>query len=166
MLAGDEFYITDHLVGGKKVLPGVAYLEIAYVAGEIAGEAKVAKLTDIVWASPVIVDDGRKEINIGLYPAEDKVEFEVSSASGCDKVIHCQGRILFEDSDDSKAAIERVDVDAVHERCKVHIAGNDYYRDLNGNVLYFGESFRSIQDIYYNKSEAISKLRIIIESIP
>lgn len=51
------FFLEDHRVQGKCVLPGVAYLEMARVASELATKEKVVRIANVVWASPIIVDD-------------------------------------------------------------------------------------------------------------
>ncbi|MFD2426622.1 hypothetical protein ACFSUI_24250 [Ralstonia solanacearum] len=57
---GDEFFLRDHRVHGDKVLPGVAYLEMAREAvsrslGE-AAPAGVLTLRNLVWSQPVTIE--------------------------------------------------------------------------------------------------------------
>jgi len=76
----EEFYLTDHQVNSRRVLPGVVYLEMAVTAGNLANrKSKVRKLTNIVWARPITVSDQHKPVQISLYPTPSEVEFEVST---------------------------------------------------------------------------------------
>ena len=52
-LTGEEFFLRDHVVGGEPVLPGVAYLEIARLAGELTTGTPVRGVDGLVWAAPV-----------------------------------------------------------------------------------------------------------------
>src|SRR5436190_1503955 len=55
-LTGDEFFLADHRVKGQKVLPGVAYLEMARAAVEQAWprpDSVVLELHNTVWAQPI-----------------------------------------------------------------------------------------------------------------
>src|SRR5260370_13614108 len=61
---GDEFFLADHQVAAhgrasQKVLPGVAYLEMARVAIEQAWpahpESALLELHNTVWAKPIVI---------------------------------------------------------------------------------------------------------------
>jgi acyl transferase domain-containing protein len=66
VLTGNEYYLRDHVVGGEKVLPGVAYLEMVRLAGDLAGGgSKVRRIEDVVWMQPVRMDVGNVELYVG-----------------------------------------------------------------------------------------------------
>nr|WGD86784.1 polyketide synthase dehydratase domain-containing protein [Bacillus subtilis] len=47
VFTGDEFFLRDHVVRGKPVLPGVAYLEMAYAAiNQAAGSEIGTKMSE------------------------------------------------------------------------------------------------------------------------
>ncbi|MCP5053150.1 MAG: hypothetical protein GY940_38640, partial [bacterium] len=57
---GKEFFLKDHQVKGQKVLPGVAYLEMAREAvkrasREFSNGNRGIRLKNIVWARPIVV---------------------------------------------------------------------------------------------------------------
>lgn len=54
-LTGAEPFLTDHVIMGKKTLPGVAYLEIAQQAGTILTQSSII-LRKIVWLKPMIIE--------------------------------------------------------------------------------------------------------------
>src|SRR6267154_550487 len=71
---GEEFFLTDHQVRaeghtGQKVLPGVAYLEMARAAigqaAPVRPESMVLELRNSVWVQPIVVSESR-QINIAL----------------------------------------------------------------------------------------------------
>ena len=103
---GEEFFLKDHQVNinGQqriKILPGVAYLEMARVAVEQAlptlANSSVLELQDIVWMQPVVVPDN-KEVNIALWPDDNNgIDFEIysqgqSTEGGLHETIHCRGK--------------------------------------------------------------------------
>ena len=55
IFTGREFFLSDHVIHGVKVLPGVAYLEMARAAGKFAIGSKIFGLKNIVWAKPIQV---------------------------------------------------------------------------------------------------------------
>ena len=71
---GEEFFLVDHQVrvnghSGQKVLPGVAYLEMARAAIERAApgqpESSVLELRNTIWLKPVIVAE-HKQVSVAL----------------------------------------------------------------------------------------------------
>lgn len=45
ILNGDEFFLADHIVRNKRVLPGAAYLEMARAAAELVAAPLAAEYT-------------------------------------------------------------------------------------------------------------------------
>ena len=97
---GDEFYLADHQVrtdgsSQVKVLPGVAYLEMARVAIEQAWtaphESMTLQLQNIVWVQPMVVSES-KHVTVLLVPDEKgNTDFEINSANEGDETVHCKG---------------------------------------------------------------------------
>ncbi|MBV7338426.1 polyketide synthase dehydratase domain-containing protein [Chloroflexi bacterium TSY] len=69
---GNEFFLRDHQVQGESVLPGVAYLEMARAATEMAvKDGRATQLKDVVWIRPLVVQDEPQDVQLGLYPEEN-----------------------------------------------------------------------------------------------
>ena len=162
-LTGDEFYVEDHIVAGQKVLPGVAYLEMARAAGEIAGERKVKKVKNIVWARPVTVEETPQKVHISLYPNQDVVEYEVITNGGNNqRVVHARGKLVYEDQADSRPETEVIDIEAIKTRCEDKMAGAECYQLFQTKGLAYGPSFQAVQMVAGNETEAISFLKLPI----
>ena len=78
--SGQEFYFRDHVVGTQKVLPGVAFLEMAKVAGELSGSEKVHVIRNVIWERPLIAGSDPEEIQISLTPVKNAVRFSVKTS--------------------------------------------------------------------------------------
>ncbi|MGA1790296.1 MAG: thioester reductase domain-containing protein [bacterium] len=161
MLTGDEFYLKDHIVGGQKVLPGVAYIEMARAASEIAGERKVQKIKNTVWLQPIASADGSQKVHISLYPKQDTVEYKISTnADAHQKVIHAQGKVIFAPETNSQSQAEAVDIEAIKKRCSDMKESVECYRLFQKRGLKYGPSFQPIQKLWSNATEALSLLRL------
>ncbi|RKZ54148.1 MAG: non-ribosomal peptide synthetase, partial [Candidatus Parabeggiatoa sp. nov. 2] len=115
-LTGEEFYLSDHVVGSQKILPGVAYLEMARAGGELAGEQPVMRLTNIVWARPITVSERAVPVNLSLYPDQQQVEFEVSTLDdNQQKQVHAQGKLTYEST--AVRDSETVEIETIQNRC-------------------------------------------------
>ncbi len=118
VFTGEEPFLRDHVIKGRKVLPASAYMEMARAAIEKASVAcgQAVLLEDMVWQQPFIADDGPKEINISLYPEDDgSMEYIVYGNSGASKeeIIYCRGTGRI--TNKSKEA-ERIDMESVRKR--------------------------------------------------
>jgi acyl transferase domain-containing protein len=161
---GNEYFLADHIVDGKKILPGVAYVEMALNAAEIAGEMKVKKIKDIEWIESMEMPRNNNEscntdVNIQLYPTEHKmIHYEVSTiAENNSKVIHSEGTVEYVEDDENKQD-EWMDIEKVKERCSHKSSKNDCYKQLRNKGFDYGDGFQIIQQLCHNKEESLSYL--------
>lgn len=160
IVSGQEFYMENHKVFGKKTLPGVVYLEMARAAAEIAAERNIRSLEDVTWIKPFCLDERDKEIEISLLPNENGSLFEIYSASDNDKkVVHCRGNILFEEKDIQKKNVF-LDIEKIQSRL-VKISDIDAcYEFYAGTGVIHGTDMRSMQEIWANRTEVLAKVEI------
>lgn len=153
-----EFFIYDHLVMDVPTLPGVAYLELARKAGELAADRPVRKLHNIVWVSPIAVKQGQpSEAWVELKPASDGVRFEVYGEIDGQKTLHSQGRISYGAGEPDE---EHLDLAAIQARCEKAIEGRDAYPLFKSFGLNLGPSFQSLQEVYRGEGETLGRLKL------
>ncbi|WP_193173345.1 SDR family NAD(P)-dependent oxidoreductase [Nisaea nitritireducens] len=115
MFDGTEFFLTDHKVHGARVMPGVAYLEMARAAVELATGQSPGRLENVLWERPFEVDDAPVELQIEFAKgAGGKIDFSITSEdrSG-DRRVHSRGVAVME----AHSLNETVDIGAVRESC-------------------------------------------------
>ncbi|MBV9493032.1 MAG: SDR family NAD(P)-dependent oxidoreductase [Acidobacteria bacterium] len=162
---GEEFFLSDHRVGvsgatGEKVLPGVAYLEMARAAVEHAlperPESAVAELRDIVWAQPLVVAEPQ-QVTIGLTAtADDQIEFEIYSQANGEDVLHGQGRAVLVPA----AAPSTIDLAHLEQRMDSRIEPAVVYAALARMGLSYGPAFRTITKLQRAAGQVLAHLRI------
>jgi polyketide synthase PksN len=160
---GNEFYLRDHRLGDNRILPGVAYLEMAIQAARLAAPGRrVAALRDVRWQKPILVGDEPLPVRIALIPEREGVTFELYAADAASHAIYAQGEVVLDDTAHSGAiegAAERLDLNAIRARCRVdERATIDAAFAAMGFA--FGESFRAIERLHYNADEALGELRL------
>jgi len=80
VLRKTDFFLKDHIIGGRLILPGVAYLEMARAAGDLAFQrSAVTRISNAVWTTPIMVSDEPTAVYIRLKPSGTRVSFEVYS---------------------------------------------------------------------------------------
>jgi len=157
----NEFYIKDYSVDNQKVLPGSVAIEMARAAGDIAGYSKVKKLRDIVYGMPVIMQNNFMDIEIGLYPNRDLVEYEMSSTdTDGGLMVHFQGKIVYENALSQNTSNEHLDIYSIKERCTVTWPGEDCYRLFKRFGLNYGPEFSVLKEVSIAENEVIAKLEL------
>jgi len=163
---GDEFFLSDHRVSttgtaGDKVLPGVAYLEMARAAIEQAlpdrPESTVPELRNVVWAQPIIVGQPQ-EITIALTATDDgPIDFEIYSHSAGEEVVHGQGRAVMI----GDPAPARLDLEQLERQMGLgRIEPDVVYAALARMGLSYGPTFKTITAIHRGAGQVLAYLRM------
>jgi len=152
---GKEFYLSDHRIAGQKVLPGVAYIEMARAAGELAGERKVRTIRNIVWVRPIQADQPR-EAQICLYPNDDRADYEICVVEDGERIVCSQGRLFYETEHIPEP--EAIDIEAVKKRCTHIKAGTELYPLFDSLGFGYGPGFQSLSLLSANGTEAVADL--------
>jgi acyl transferase domain-containing protein/SAM-dependent methyltransferase len=156
--SGQEFYLADHVVETQRMLPGVAYLEMARAAGELSGNAKVRVIRNLTWERPLVVNDGGTEVEVSLVPFKDEVKFAVKSVTGQSAITHCTGRLGYQLNSSQP---EVLDIARIKERCSEQVlSGKELYPFLSQAGLKLGPSFQIVQSISANESESLAILQL------
>jgi polyketide synthase PksN len=155
-LTGTEFFLADHRIGGQKILPGVAYLEIARAAAEAAGARQpstIMRLRDVAWIAPVIVEHSR-QIMVDLFStADDGTRFEISSEDG-ERQVHSHGQVSFA----SQAEPPRIDLAALRASGMTRHDGGACYDLFTASGLDYGPAHRGIAELYAGRDQALARL--------
>lgn len=160
---GDEFYLSHHILHDRMILPGVALIEMVRAAGEMAGEKPVQRLEKLYWLRPVVWNEKGQEIYIVLSPDTDSstARFEVSS-DGKDgiKIVHAQGRLIYERPAEPERNSELVDLDGIKQRCSERKKAQDCYQLFRKKGLRLGRGLRVMQALYVNEHEVLARLEL------
>ncbi|MCR8978410.1 SDR family NAD(P)-dependent oxidoreductase [Brevibacillus laterosporus] len=101
---GEEFFFTDQLSNGKRILSPFALLELARAAVEQSTplwleNKKGFSFRQMSWHSPIVANDsGVAQVNIGLFPADDaEITYDIyngSQASDTDRILYGEGTAI------------------------------------------------------------------------
>ena len=168
IFTGDEFFLRDHVIQGRRVMPGVVFLEMARAAVERAVGAAPAssptrgiRLRNIVWPEPIAVLDTPVEIHLRLSEGEDivveifsantsAIADDGSSQADVRKRVHCQAIATVT----ACAMPAPVSWHALEAACERELAAADLYSQLPAIGFYFGPSFRAVQSASFCKDDA------------
>jgi acyl transferase domain-containing protein/acyl carrier protein len=163
--SGGEFVFRDHVINGQKLLPGVAYLEMARAAGELAAEVPVRFVKNVIWSAPVVASAQGAEVSVSLYPTDDKddeVEYEVWTADEeGERIVHSSGTLVFDENEtDEQPTREILDLDAAKHRCQDVMSGEAVYEGFATIGFAYGSGLRAIRELRASDTEALSRLEL------
>ncbi|KAA1246068.1 SDR family NAD(P)-dependent oxidoreductase [Aquimarina sp. RZ0] len=152
---GKESFLLDHKVGGAKVLPGVAYLELARIAGDLSIGSSVTQLKDITWMRPIWVNNSPEKISISIYPVEDGFGYDVYSNKS-EEQLHSQGKL----SIDSFSAVPAYNLPSLKSQFTKSKEKDWCYDFFKGIGLFYGTSFQGIEQLWYSDSAVLSRITL------
>ncbi|TXH73313.1 MAG: SDR family NAD(P)-dependent oxidoreductase, partial [Lysobacteraceae bacterium] len=159
----DAFYLSEHRLGDNRILPGVAYLEIAIQAALLSTSARRPfALEDVRWMRPVLVGDTPVPTRIGLLPEADGVVFSLYAADETPRRPFAEGLIRLQDvsAPIQAAASETLDLAAIAGRCRA-IEHAEVDAAFAAMGFSFGPNFRRMTRLHFNGDEALAHVRMM-----
>jgi polyketide synthase PksN len=167
IFTGQEFFLKDHVVKGQRVLPGVAYLEMARTAVEQAAglllkEKTGMRLRNVVWTRPIVVGEEPVQVHIGLFPEENgEIAYEIYSqpdGSAEENVVHSQGNAAFVSSTEE---METLDLKVLQAECSQGILSSVQCYEAFGKMgIVYGPGHQGIEKLYVGLDKVVAKLTL------
>ncbi|HEY0945242.1 MAG TPA: SDR family NAD(P)-dependent oxidoreductase, partial [Opitutaceae bacterium] len=158
--SGEERVVRDHVVSGKHIIPGVAWLEMVLAAAELASGSPAVAIEDFVWLRPVACEGEPCEVSVRMQPAGDgRAACELLLArAGRNEVI---GRGTAVCSTESVSpARPRPEPDEVRARCEERRDGQACYRELNRLGLAYGPALRGVRELFLDGVVGLARLAV------
>jgi acyl transferase domain-containing protein/NADPH:quinone reductase-like Zn-dependent oxidoreductase/thioesterase domain-containing protein/SAM-dependent methyltransferase/aryl carrier-like protein len=159
---GEEHFFRDHIFRNEKILPGVAYLELAKTAGEKSINKNITQLKNVLWLQPIWHRGKTVQIETEIIKQEDNLQYviysniETGGVSGQEKQIHGQGELA---SAETSAPVKH-DIEKIKKSLSKSISRDAFYKKYQEIGLELGASFRGVQHLWFSSSEAISKIEL------
>ncbi|MFA4132128.1 MULTISPECIES: SDR family NAD(P)-dependent oxidoreductase [unclassified Brevibacillus] len=163
---GQEFFLSDHVVKKQRILPGVAYLEMARAAAEqatasLTEEPAKIELKNVVWTRPIVVGDQPAQVHIGLVPEENgEITFEIYSeleAMDAEPVIHSQGSVMLH----SVAEKHALNLPSLQVECGLRAFSSEQcYSIFHAIGMEYGSAHQGIDTLYVGKGQVLAKLSL------
>ncbi|HTD53810.1 MAG TPA: SDR family NAD(P)-dependent oxidoreductase, partial [Silvibacterium sp.] len=154
---GTEFFLADHIVNAERILPAVAYLELAREAAVRAmpgwsagGPHSVLCLKNVVWLRPFAVGTEGREIHVELETRrEGEIAFEVYSGEAGNParhVVHSQGSVELRPG---TATMKAANLGLLQARCnRATLSADSCYAAFRENRVDYGPGHRGVVRIH------------------
>ena len=151
-------YLRDHVVDSLVLLPGAAYIEIAFAAhlrltGRVGAQLESVELHKALVVNP----QAWPQIQVTYDQRMEKLSIHGYEPSTHTWVLHAQSRI-------SQIAVPhapRADLDALRQRCSCPVPTSRHFERMSERGLDYGPAFRGITSLWLsaNKEEALGEVQ-------
>ncbi|MBO0780266.1 MAG: polyketide synthase dehydratase domain-containing protein, partial [Ktedonobacteraceae bacterium] len=153
---GDEFFLEDHVVQGRRMLPGAAHLEMARAAvkqssGIEESENLGIEIRDVIWSRPVAVGTEPVTVQIGLYPQDGEIEYEIYiEGSEEERVVHSRGVAVVKE----RREAERIDIEQMRRQCGREVfSGAECYEVFQRMGVEYGPGHQGLKEVRQGMDE-------------
>ncbi|MFJ2867945.1 SDR family NAD(P)-dependent oxidoreductase [Kitasatospora sp. NPDC087314] len=147
---GSEPFLASHQVRGHRVLPAVAYLEMARAAVEFAAAGEgVIRLSDVAWMRPVVVDEP-VDVELALTPRGEAIAFEFRRG----ETTHSAGSAEIVTAPEPAP----LDLDALRASCPTTRDPAEVYAEFGAQGLEYGPDMRALRGLRVGRDEALARI--------
>lgn len=164
LLTGNEFFLRDHQVQQQKILPGVAYLEMARAAFYEASDGEMLKdqvivFKNLVWIAPLFVNSDPVPVEIALVSENRSTvlyEVYVENIRHEETICH-QGEIVVR----PKSSAGRRGLPLVSDAGWMKIGTHEeYYRIFREMGIEYGAAHQGVIQLYKKDQEIVAQLSL------
>ncbi|SDX41012.1 SDR family NAD(P)-dependent oxidoreductase [Lysobacter enzymogenes] len=158
-LSGEAFYGRDHRVNGEPFFPGAGFVELACIAGTLAGERSVARIEDIVWAQPLKLRAVPQPVKTVLRASGHGTDCAVVSFDPHgERVLHCEARLFHETGPaHARPRPAPLPVDELVAAART-VDGAQCYERLRRYGFDYGPSFRGVRTLHQGAGYALARI--------
>ncbi|MFD4365993.1 SDR family NAD(P)-dependent oxidoreductase [Rhodococcus sp. NPDC058521] len=132
-------WLPDHVVNGRVVLPGAAYLDAALSAACARTGNETLSLESVEFVVPLVLDEHDiPVVRLSVEESTRRVTIRSRQATSTNWTVHATGRLR-------QGALDPVMAEPVDTEGFTRIAGTDLYAGLSAAGLSYGSAFQGIE---------------------
>jgi polyketide synthase PksN len=166
VFSGGEFFLADHAVMGRRILPGTASLEMVREAVERSighGEDSrvMFRFKNVAWLRPIAAGSEPLRLHVGLYPENSgPIAYRIYSEpkpGDEELIVYSQGFVEV----GSAAKVPSLDLESVQAQCSAQcLEGGWFYQGLREAGVDYGPGYRGIEKLYTGRDQVLAKLSL------
>lgn len=159
VLDGDEFFLVDHQLNGRPILPGVMYLELISRALRAAGQPSIPfQLDDLVWLQPLWGNGKAIRLEVSLHAGAVQVRSHDDVGR---PVVHCKARL-----GETAHSGARLDIAALQQQASRQVVGAQCYPELAAMGLAYGPGHQCLEQLWVGPSGVLARLQTPVTQHP
>ncbi len=151
-------WLTEHRVGGRPVVPGAVFIEMAAWAGRERFPGKWTILEGVTFAAPLVLDNAGTVVQMVLTPLEDgfNVGFHGRTPGEDEWRRHAELRLR----PGEKMPVEPVDAPGILGTLPEEMDVTACYRDFERRKVDYGPLFRTMASLHRSDRQALGRVRL------
>jgi len=159
----EDFWMRDHRVGSEHIFPGVGYVELALSSSGVADDPSrpAVEIADVGYRQPLVLSEERpaRDLRLEFPGGRAGGSFEIVSAAGDSRVVHCSGRIRPAGQVSRFAAHpDHIDPTDLFGGFARTTSGHACYQEIARTGLMLGPSFNAIATIASDEDRAAARI--------
>lgn len=154
-----DFYLSQHKVDNRAILPGAVYVEMAIAATKLAQPNKhFNTVSRINWVRPFELDKQAKKVLIQLRKQQDSIICQFYNESDSKQLLLSECQV------DSVVPVNRegsIDVVSLQEKIKICLSKTEIYTLFDEYGIQYGERFQGISKLWLDDNTLLAKLTAI-----
>lgn len=163
---GTETFFRDHIVGDKKMLPAVVFMEMVYEglldALHVTSDENLSvQFTDVMWIRPCTIESKPIQIHVGYQiKDESRISFEIyrdAEHTEEENYTYCIGTIMLDIEPEDKV----YDLQEIKEKNQIaSVTGENVYDQFDTIGLHYGPAQKAIKQLYHGEHSVLAQLEL------
>ncbi|MGH9825544.1 MAG: polyketide synthase dehydratase domain-containing protein, partial [Blastocatellia bacterium] len=158
--------LAEHRVEGTPVVPAAAFLEMMMEAAEEVFGPASHLIETISFRTMLTIPDGIPQLVQVVLTAEreagtlqiSSIEEPQAPTAKAKWIQHATARVLTGNASSTSGAPSHDLIEVIKDRCGERVSGLSLYEALSRHGLAYGESFRSVEEIWKGAGEALGRI--------
>ncbi len=158
-LNAETFYLRDHRIQGRRILPGAMSLELVRtaVSEKVPGTGLPLVLSNVTWRRPVELDSGEMDLRVRLSDAGEQAwSFRLTDEDGA-QADYMRGNIATTDTD---GPIPQMDLDVLKQACRTEHDPDWLYASYAALGIDYGPAFRAVTELRSGDDGVLARLQL------
>jgi acyl transferase domain-containing protein/acyl carrier protein len=161
---GEPAFLEDHKVHGMVVVPGAAFLVMAFEAANRSSGAGMHQLGEVEIREPLVLSAGEgRAVQVLVMPAEGpERSFQVLSQRQGEPenewVTHARGTVSSGGDVDGESPEQ---LEQLRARCSKPVEVEEFYAEFKALGLDYGPTFRRVEEVWQGDGEALARLSLV-----
>lgn len=152
-LSSSAFYVQDHVIGGRRILPAAMILEIMRAVGTIAAEDQVNIVSSALFIKPIVFEEAEVLLNVVVKPEAKSIFIEIKGR-GERETVYASGyaNVMAE------CPKRHLNLEQLISEAQASYSADEIYRGFSAQDIEYGASFLGIKQLFAAEGYCLSEV--------
>ncbi|WP_346900166.1 amino acid adenylation domain-containing protein [uncultured Roseibium sp.] len=158
-LNAEAFYLRDHRIQGKRILPGAMSLELVRKAAseKVQGDGLPLVFSNVTWRRPVELDSGEMDLRVELAEVGDHARSFRLTADDGSQADYMRGNIGIAAAGSSSP---QMNLEALKQVCRTENDPDWLYASYAALGIDYGPAFRAVTELKSGGNGVLARLQL------